>query len=300
MKHITLKSSFFFLFLLAGNILWGQDESHSFHYPLNVGDFWEYQYSPAFRETEEVIADTLMPNSQVYRTIRQEVFGQITLKFQRVSTENELFQYDRFETDENLFFKLSFKAGDTWNGSSFVAADSGFFKVAFISDTTLWAQNFKYAVIQDFALPDSTRPIAPNDYYIADSLGIFFHAFEGGFSELKGAIINGKKFGVITTVEGEEEILPKSLVLEQNYPNPFNDSTTVSFELPTTTDVKVEIYDMLGNQVTVLVNQNLNVGQHEVQWDGKNNLGRAVSSGLYIVAVTAENSVQVKKALLLK
>jgi len=266
--------------LLKCGDLWSQGSTYAFHYPLHVGDFWEYLQWPAFRETKKVTGDTLLSNGHVYQIVEHEVFGSKTITFQRISDENELFSFDRFENGEKLDLKLSLNTGDTWNffgGSS----DSGFFKVIYVGDTTVLARPLKYAVIQDFTLPDSGRPLAPTDYFLADSLGIFFHGFEGGFSELKGAIIDGKKYGVITSVEDEKQMLPENFSLSQNYPNPFNAQTRISFEIPASGIVTLRVYDLLGNEVRVLFDKIAFSGFQSVAWDGKDDNGNTVSSGVY-------------------
>lgn len=303
MKGVSLQILLVYVFLVGSSNLHGQNASHSFYYPLHIGDFWEYTQSPGFRETLEVVDDTLMPNGHLYSVLEHEVHGFKSVSFQRVSDENELFQIDQFGTDEFLRFKLNIKVGDIWN-FSVDSVDVGFFKVTRLSDTTLWAHRFKYAVIEDFTLPDSLEPLAPNDYFLGDSIGVFFHGFEGGFSELKGAIINGKKFGVITTVEGEEQILPMSLVLKQNYPNPFNSETRIDFEIPEPAFVAIKVYNTLGQEVTTLLENKLMTGTYSITWDGKDHKGRLVSTGIYIYILQHDTNGQrlslAKKLLMLR
>jgi hypothetical protein len=66
------------------------------------------------------------------------------------------------------------------------------------------------------------------------------------------------------------ELLPKSFALEQNYPNPFNPSTTIKYELPRTSKVTLTVYDLLGREVSVLVNERREAGVYEVKFDGSN------------------------------
>jgi photosystem II stability/assembly factor-like uncharacterized protein len=81
----------------------------------------------------------------------------------------------------------------------------------------------------------------------------------------------------------------------QNYPNPFNPATLISFQLPEQTNVELKIYDVLGNEVTTLVNENKPAGSYEVEWNASN-----LPSGVYIYQLRAGTSVQMKKMLLLK
>ena len=85
-----------------------------------------------------------------------------------------------------------------------------------------------------------------------------------------------------------------------NYPNPFNPETVVPFAVPDAGDVKLSIYNILGQELRTLVNDNLVAGFHRVVWDGKDLQGRAMASGVYFVRMSSENFVDVRKMLLLK
>jgi hypothetical protein len=89
--------------------------------------------------------------------------------------------------------------------------------------------------------------------------------------------------------------VPSAYALYQNYPNPFNPSTTIKFELPRTAYVTLGVYDILGRQVSVLVNERRNAGIHEVKFDGS-----GLSSGVYFCRIEAGSFVQTRKLLLLR
>lgn len=78
-----------------------------------------------------------------------------------------------------------------------------------------------------------------------------------------------------------ENLMPKEYVLHQNYPNPFNPNTTIRFEIPKATKVYLMIYDILGREVTRLKQEQLGVGYHQVLWDGRDQAGRDLASGIY-------------------
>ena len=94
--------------------------------------------------------------------------------------------------------------------------------------------------------------------------------------------------------------VPVNYSLSQNYPNPFNPTTKIQFGLPVTENVQLRIYDVLGREVRSLLNERYDAGMYSVQWDGKNNFGRQVSSGMYIYHIRAGKFVQTKKMLLMK
>jgi hypothetical protein len=98
----------------------------------------------------------------------------------------------------------------------------------------------------------------------------------------------------------EHEFLPKSIELAQNYPNPFNPSTTIRFGLPDEGKVKLVVYNVLGQKVKELLNESRGAGYHTVIWNGKNETGQQVSSGLYIYRVESAKGAVSKKMLLIK
>jgi len=83
--------------------------------------------------------------------------------------------------------------------------------------------------------------------------------------------------------------------LRQNYPNPFNPSTTIKYELPRSSEVRLSVYDMLGREVAILVNERMNAGVHEVKFDGS-----GLASGVYLYRMWAGEFVATKRLLLLK
>jgi hypothetical protein len=98
-----------------------------------------------------------------------------------------------------------------------------------------------------------------------------------------------------SSVWGQSEEVPRQSGLAQNYPNPFNPSTTIKFELLKTAGVKLSVFDILGREVSVLVNERKDAGVHEVKFDGSN-----LASGVYFYRLQAGDFVQTKRLLLLK
>lgn len=98
--------------------------------------------------------------------------------------------------------------------------------------------------------------------------------------------------------------LPKVFALNQNYPNPFNPSTSIVYDIPESVGDKVPVtivvYNMRGQQVTSLLNEEKAPGRYSVHWSGKNDSGEQMSSGIYLYKITAGDFVKVKKMVLLK
>lgn len=94
--------------------------------------------------------------------------------------------------------------------------------------------------------------------------------------------------------------IPNQFELSQNYPNPFNPTTTIKYQLAQNSKVTLEIYDMLGQRIKTLVNDVQDAGYYSVSWDGSNNFGQQVSSGIYIYRLQAGSFVKTLKMNLLK
>ncbi len=109
-------------------------------------------------------------------------------------------------------------------------------------------------------------------------------------------------FNDITNIDDAQKLqhIIKSFKLLQNYPNPFNPSTTIEYQIPRSGKVEISIFNMNGRLVKKIVNQNQNEGSYKVVWNGKNQTGGKVASGLYLYTVKFENSISSKKMLLLK
>jgi hypothetical protein len=88
--------------------------------------------------------------------------------------------------------------------------------------------------------------------------------------------------------------------LAQNYPNPFNPVTTISYSLDKTEQIALEVYDVLGNKVRTLYSGVQNAGTHNVRWNGADENGQSVSSGLYLYRLVADDRVQSGKMTLMK
>jgi len=96
------------------------------------------------------------------------------------------------------------------------------------------------------------------------------------------------------------EVHPYGFYLNQNYPNPFNSSTVISYELQNESHVKLIIYDALGKRVRKLVNDNQTIGSHTIYWDGENDLGEKLPSGIYIYALETPEFKDSQKMVLIK
>ena len=100
---------------------------------------------------------------------------------------------------------------------------------------------------------------------------------------------------LISLSSEEEFALPQSFNLSQSYPNPFNASTTIEFSLPQTGFVRLKVYNILGEVVATLVNEEKEAGSYHVQFDGT-----GLASGVYFYRMRAGEFVETKRLVLLK
>ena len=94
--------------------------------------------------------------------------------------------------------------------------------------------------------------------------------------------------------------IPESFGLDQNYPNPFNPSTVIRYQLPERAFVRLEIFNMLGQHVALMVDEEQEAGYREAVWNGSTDFGVKVASEMYYYRVTAGNFTDTKRMLLLK
>jgi hypothetical protein len=125
----------------------------------------------------------------------------------------------------------------------------------------------------------------------AEQCGLAFQAYtELGY----------QRSGLIISMEEKNNNLPAEYTLSQNYPNPFNPSTTINYQLPTASKVELSVYNLLGQKTATLVSGKQPAGYYRILWDGKNEFGRTVASGVYFYKIEAGSYVKVCKMLFLK
>lgn len=112
--------------------------------------------------------------------------------------------------------------------------------------------------------------------------------------------------GTWTGVDEQPEQLPETFVLMQNYPNPFNPTTTIQYALPSAATVSLRIYNLLGQEVATLVDESQSAGYHTAIWNGRNQYGAQVATGVYFYRIEARSTdgaapfTALKKMLLVK
>ena len=105
---------------------------------------------------------------------------------------------------------------------------------------------------------------------------------------------------LLKTLFPQDKKIPTEFSLTQNYPNPFNPETVISYSTPKPAQIRIEIYNAIGKKIRTLVDDYVQAGQHQIIWDGKNDNGIQVSTGIYYYIMQSGNFRSMKKAVFVK
>jgi hypothetical protein len=284
----------------------GQDTSRANLFPLNNGDYWQYNsYLPFsfpdtfFTASRKVIGDTLLPNGMTYKFIIEKDFnydnGSLFLRMDEALNVMQGFTIGD-TIIERFLYRLNAQIGESWLPNF---PDSGFInQVVDIYDVEALGQIRTVMEIHGESYPHA---IIFEDYTLMEGIGMTFWAGEGFYWSFRGAIINGKQYGTITSVEKENDVVPRAFELFQNYPNPFNAATIIRYKLTQRNKIQIAIYDVAGREVVKLVNEEeYPAGEYSAIWNGRDKKGREVASGIYFYQLRAGSLVDTKKALLVR
>ena len=106
----------------------------------------------------------------------------------------------------------------------------------------------------------------------------------------------------LDVISGLKEALqiPTTFEISSNYPNPFNPVTNIRYQLPEISDVKLVVYNLIGQKIRTLVDGQKNIGYYNIQWDGLNDNGHQAATGIYIYRFEAGDFVKSQKMILMK
>jgi len=139
----------------------------------------------------------------------------------------------------------------------------------------------------------------------ADTSGIpgkrYWYVVTAAYAQGESSPSNEVMVDIPTAVERRDMAgIPTEFGLAPNYPNPFNPETVIQYQLPKQAEVRLEIYNILGELVKTLVDEKQAAGYYTVRWNGKDEHGRSVASGVYLYSVRAGEFVQVRKMILVR
>ena len=281
------------------------DTTRKEFYPLQRGNLWQYRNERNKLVIQQVVGDTILDGERYFLLIHSlRTSGGITRidSLMRIqirwggtiggdkcggNTPYESSIYHLAETDSTVW-----EICETFNGM---------LAKPLVRFNTRFTQNIfgqPREVIQfDFggASPDEDT-IWNFGGMLAKGIGIIEEQyFEGEYFILQGAIIDGVQYGTIVSVDEIAETTTERIFLYQNYPNPFNPTTTVRYEISKTTNVKLKIINVLGEEVEILVDEIKYPGSYEIEFNASQ-----LSSGVYIALLQTTEAQLTRSMLLIK
>lgn len=258
------------------------------YYPIQVGDIRQYSYNilisdgTVYNYSEIVTGDTIAQNNKKYFVvIHTNLSDKSSYKrYLRIdtSTANVYLTSDLSSTFESLSDSLRSKSGDQF----------GITRCTGVTQKTI------------LGYLTTVKSFSTSVYYrheLAFGIGRITDWEDKGFpyaSTLLYAKINNKEYGTPLVVKQTNEIITQ-YHLEQNYPNPFNPSTNIRFSIPTDEMVKISIYNLMGQELEVILNSFESSGNHKIMWNASK-----YSSGVYFYQMKTRNVIRTKSLLLIK
>ena len=272
------------------------------YYPLNIGDYWQYEIGKGHLANNnpdsiigiasfEIVGDTVLGNGKKY--------------FHRTSKGMESHFMGILKTQ---FLRIDSTSGIVYGNNGIdgeFIIDSLF---ASINDTVQYFTIYDMSTKSILGIDTETKTCIPSvmfshDFYqwdISKNFGLSWYYYGDGSQmdkyqyQLVYAKINGNESGTFVDVQRPEKVLFKYR-LSQNYPNPFNPSTTISYSIPQRNFVQLIVYDILGREVSSLVNKEQAAGNYKVEFNAS-----YLSSGVYFYRLQSGGFSETKKLILLQ
>jgi len=162
-------------------------------------------------------------------------------------------------------------------------------------------EDFQYFVVEKTS-DDMVELIETADAFYVDEnyISSELHSYRVAAVDHAGNQSEFSEIVEVAVLAIDNQVTPNVFALHQNYPNPFNPTTQIKYDLAEASLVAVTVYDITGRMVKNLVNASKDAGYHSLRWDATNNIGEAVSAGMYIYTIQAGEYRATKKMVLLK
>jgi hypothetical protein len=259
---------YFFSILLLNQFLISNLQSQSF-YPLQIGNRWDYKeqgwytwppFSNAHSDSFSVLIekDTTIENKKYYILNHTDRSGGQILRFE----SNSVYYYiSRFYNKEYAYFRFDSNIYDIWHTKPGLDISYRLYDtVILFNRKTEIRKYYLYSIVL-------------NQVYLSDFFGPYRLESDGEppgtsklYIDLVGCIIGGKTYGKLLDIKKNKDY-SSEYILYQNYPNPFNPNTQIDFYLPRSSFVSLKIYNILGQELEVLLNEKRNSGNHSITWN---------------------------------
>ena len=280
------------------------------YYPLEIGNKWVYERSgfpwTTDRIAKEVLDYSILANGKWYFRINNE--------YERIDSANadvlRYLEHPNLPENEYVVTNLSTEIGDTTSGNFFGYRPDRYAYPFYYGIFSEWGFNNplkRYTIVDPIPDYHYSYDLTYDVGVTGEYIDIAFFGYLNTI--LQGCVINGTVYGDTTVVSVDAlEQHPQLFSLLQNYPNPFNPSTTIKYKIPEITFVTIKVYDVLGNEVATLVNEEKPAGNYEVEFDSRGLINQTLPSGIYFYQLRAGNPstgsgqsfVETKKMVLLR
>ncbi len=279
-------------------ILFNNESRTQDYYPLQIGNRWDYlslHFDPITYEVDssyfsvEINGDSLFPNGEMYYIIdNYDITGG---KYVR-GDSRFIYYYDEYpQPEEDTLYRLNSEVGESWEvlfpPVTHVTLEVKDTVWIFSHLSTILGFELDGLMVYYITLSDKFGPV--EFFWTGEPPGTDYRE-----NILIGCIIDSVEYGNLVSVKSDQ-FPPKGFSLFQNYPNPFNPSTTIRYEIPEQSFVALKVYDVLGNEIATLVNEEKPAGEYEVEFNGND-----LSSGVYLYIFSTGNFLSTKKMILLK
>ncbi len=304
-NRIILSLLFIFLSIISGF------SQKSFIAPFKVGSYYEYKFiepGSVFRYSAKIVSDTIF-DGRLYS--RMDIYNEPPFNIHTIHFSFDTLTLNIYggedarcpdSTGNELAIGFELPVGYVWNDCPMGA----YYKSTIIANTQ--SPGF-------LGTTDTLRIVERKDTIGATIEGTTFYSYlekfgyihfsrgygsplmGGPYTKLMvGAIIDGVTYGsILLDVNKLSNEIPSGFNLEQNFPNPFNPSTIIKFAVPKAAYVSLKVYDQLGKEIAVLVNEKKSAGSYQYIFNANN-----LSSGIYFYKLESENFLETKKMILMK
>ena len=277
-------------------------------YPLEVGNIWvtrDSWWRPYYR-LEIVDSGVVIEGESYYKTksTYRTIHGNLNESFiyHRITDSEYVIWYDStglYVNPKVKYYKVDTQPGDYWQNTTIISGSEIIYY--FVVDTSYYLVFGTSTKVREIFVTDSSG--YENFTFWSEEFGLlehYVHDFElGNYIYLWGCVIDGVLYGDTTFltvgVDDIQNVPVTEYKLYQNFPNPFNPSTSISYYLPERSYVKLKVYDLLGKEITVLINEEKEADHYQVNLDASN-----LPSGVYIYTLQVNGFTDSKKMLLLR
>ncbi len=255
-------------------------------FPHHVGDRWDYVDSYSGHLSSVITRDSVDSSGSHHIS-----YGHSSNIAYKIDTALNVYWLPQDPFINYLRYKLAADSGETWQSGGIPSLSWA--RVARIESIYVFGIR---TVVKVYRYNPGPGPGWLEERWLASRFGLVYTYGEPDYvSYLRGCVIAGDTFGILTSVAREKQPIPKNYILGQNYPNPFNPTTTISLEIPEHAILSVRIFDLLGREIEVLAEGIYARGVYKFSWNAS-----ASPSGVYFCRMRANGNVRTIKMLLSK